>query len=280
MTTQINTSQKLTELQNGIPELAGMLDSVNTDEIKRLFNLFGNIPPQLRNIDKLRSKLRKGKPILFDRNLRVKGKLLNFGQQEKYKDKILEIHKNRIATFKTLEQIQNYLGNSIELAESFRDEISHTFPKSEYALSFRLKEPKSIMQNVEWGNPYTLVDVIGLRIVPKDSSQLPQLITKFEKQFGDRLAFKFNIFSYSIKELVNRISKNSIYYRAFHYHLSIDDFFSEVQIRTRGVDQWANLNHDTMYKSKIKITEKQEKEVMEFGRISNIVDYADILGLV
>lgn len=280
MITQINTSQKLTDLQNGVLELVGMLDSVSPDEVGRLFNLFRNIPSELQDINKLRAKLRKEKPILFDRNLRVKGELLSFKQQESYKDKILEVHKKKISTFKTLEQIQNYLGNSMKLAESFRDEINRAFPKSEYALSFRLKEPGSIMQNVEWGNPYTLVDVIGLRIVPKDSSQLPYLITKFEKQFSNRLAFKFNIFSYSTDELVNRISKNSIYYRAFHYHLSIDDFFSEVQIRTKGVDQWANLNHDTMYKSKIKITEKQEREVMEFGKMANIVDYADILGVV
>lgn len=267
----------MTSLQQTIIELSEKIDSVSAREIERVFNKYSKIPPELQNIVKLRKRLKIKHPILFNRNVQFANNFISSNKQEEIKLRTLKIHSGHISKLSSLKAIENYLEGCLNDAEAIKRELENLFPKEKFNLSFRVKEPESILQNIKWGNSYTLVDVIGLRIVPKQSYFSPLIVKKIEEFLRTKLAFKINIFSYSTNEIVKKISKNSIYYRAIHYHLKTGRFFTEIQVRTPAVDQWANLSHDLLYKTKFEASEETKNCIMEFGRVANIVDYFDIL---
>lgn len=258
--------------------LANQLGFNESANIRDIFEIYSKILIDHKNISFIRDKLKIHHPKLFDRRIiHPNKKTISYFHQEKLKEKILQTHEEKIKSFLSSEHVSKYIQNSDEIVTKIKEEIFLHFPQEHAVINHRVKKPESILQNIQWGNRYTLTDLIGFRIVPKKTKMLPDMIEKFENNWSDRLAFKFNIFSYDLDEIIKRISKNSIYYRAFHYHFPIENYFSEVQIRTRGVDIWANINHDTMYKKKININLDQEKHIMEFGKIANIVDYWEIL---
>lgn len=265
------------DFQKTIIDLSRKLETVDPRVVTSTFEKYSQIPESFRDIDKLRNSLKDKYPVLFSRDMRFRDKIISREHQEDTKQQVLADHAKMISGFKSLEKVGEYLENGLDEANTIKEVIESLFPGDGYEISFRLKEPDSILQNVEWGNAYTLVDVIGLRIVPKNSKLFPSILEKIEEKLGDKLAFKLNIFSYSIEEIVEKISKNSIYYRAIHYHLKGDQFFTEIQVRTPATSQWANLNHDTLYKTKVEVDEKTKEYIMDFGRIANIVDYFDML---
>lgn len=264
-------------LQDTVLNLSQKIDTVDPLVVNSTFEKYSQIPEGFRDIDKLRNFLRDKYPVLFSRDIQFKDKIMNKEKQEDIKQQILTEDAKTISRFKSLDKVNKYLEMGRDEATKVKNDIEDLFAEDDCQISFRFKEPKSIYQNVEWGNAYTLVDVIRLRIVPKVGKFFPSLLKKIEENLGIKLAFKLNIFSYSIEEITKKISKNSIYYRAVHYHFKDEQFFTEIQIRPPATNQWANLSHGTLYKTKIKIDKKTKKYIMDFGRIANIVDYFEML---
>ena len=152
------------------------------------------------------------------------------------------------------------------------------FPISDYKHTFRVKDTRNFSHNAASRDDIkSIADLVGIRVVPNNTKLFLNMLVKFEEKFQKEASFKLNTFAYSEKEIVNKIGKYSVYYRAVHYYFLIDNFYAEVQLRTPDIDQWSTLHHDTIYKPKIPVSDEQKRRIMRFGKISNIVDYFDLI---
>ncbi len=241
--------------------------------VSEILSKFGKIPSNLKDISQLRRVLQETQPDLFERSMLFgDGQELplgemNSGDNEELPDPSV-----------VYDSIKNSLEQSKELIDGIRKRIELISSHNNSKFSFRIKSFKSFSENFSNISPKrSLIDVIGIRIVPTESQTLKEIMLEFEKAFADEVAFKLNTIAFSNQEIVNKIGEDSIYYRALHYYIPVDNFFIEVQIRTPSVDQWSNIHHDTVYKPKIPISESEKRQIMEFGMISNIVDYFDLI---
>lgn len=70
---------------------------------------------------------------------------------------------------------------------------------------------------------------------------------------------------------------NSRFYRAIHCYIPVNNFFTEIQIRTPKIDTWSSLHHKVIYKPDKPAT-KGEIEIMDtLGEIATAIDCYDLL---
>ncbi len=267
-----------TNFQETIINLSETVNSVDNRKIVKILEKYETIPQEYKNLQKLTRDLKRLHPHLFSKDIVLdNNKIISLKQQERNKQKILDSYAKKIHALNSLEKMTKYLEGSQEKTEEIKNKLEKIFPSKNYEHSFRVKEPINILKanNLKKMSPFS--DIIGLRTIPQKSLWLPQTVEKFEKNFGHEIAYKTNSFAYTQRELIKRKGKNSIYYRAIHYHLSANKFFAEIQIRTPAIDQWSKLSRATIYKTRRKFPNQAKKYIMEFGRRANIVDYFEII---
>jgi len=215
-----------TNFQETIINLSETVNSVDNRKIVKILEKYETIPQEYKNLQKLTRDLKRLHPHLFSKDIVLdNNKIISLKQQERNKQKITK-----------------YLEGSQEKTEEIKNKLEKIFPSKNYEHSFRVKEPINILKanNLKKMSPFS--DIIGLRTIPQKSLWLPQTVEKFEKNFGHEIAYKTNSFAYTQRELIKRKGKNSIYYRAIHYHLSANKFFrTQKQGRKRNTFFTVNL---------------------------------------
>lgn len=146
----------------------------------------------------------------------------------------------------------------------------------EYVTS-RVKTAESIIEKLERKN-YELTyanlfekinDIAGIRIVcnfKDDVYKIAEAIESFQdlkilekKDFMKKPKLSGYMSYHMVVEVPVSFAKGTIYVKA------------EIQIRTIGMDFWANLEHKLKYKNS-KITKKQSKELVKYAKIINNID--------
>lgn len=257
-----------------ILSLSGRIAGSNQAAILAILRKYESLPVEARIISSLGHKLRQTRPELFARTL------LN-GQGEELLLQAVDANLTRADfsdtehAFWALESIATYQAEPIQ---ALKDSLEVLFPAAEYAHSFRMKDRESLALNIlKHGLNRSLIDLVGIRIVPKHVSLFPAMIAKFEQMYAQQIAFKLNTFAYDENEMLVKIGKNSLSYRAIHYYLPMSSFYVEIQLRTPAINEWAILHHETVYKPKLFISDRQTAQIMEFGQMSNAVDYAELM---
>lgn len=152
----------------------------------------------------------------------------------------------------------------------------HEYEPIEYVTT-RLKSPESILGKLKRKN-YELTyenmlekvnDIAGIRIVCNFKDDVYNIVEAIENFQDIRILEKKDFMKkpkssgymsyHMIVELPISFSKGVIYVKA------------EIQVRTLGMDFWANLEHKLKYKNS-KITKKQSKELEKYAKVINNID--------
>lgn len=152
----------------------------------------------------------------------------------------------------------------------------HEYEPIEYVTT-RLKSPESILGKLKRKN-YELTyenmlekvnDIAGIRIVCNFKDDVYSIVEAIENFQDIRILEKKDFMKkpkssgymsyHMIVELPISFSKGVIYVKA------------EIQVRTLGMDFWANLEHKLKYKNS-KITKKQSKELEKYAKVINNID--------
>lgn len=268
-----NASEKrVNDFAEDILSLADKIEDIDLNLIFSVLNRYKKIPEEFRDILGLRDELEKKYPALFKR------KLLTGEKQELPLNQINLAFEEQADSFAVFKKIKKSLEVHEDFIKRIKTRIKFFSLDSDCYFSFRIKDFESFSENFsKISLSRSLIDIVGMRLVLKKTKMLLKIISEFEREFSDEITFKLNIIAFNDDEITRKIGQNSIYYRAVHYYLSVAGFFIEVQIRTPFIDQWSNMHHDTVYKPKISVTEKEKKQIMEFGKISNVVDYFELI---
>jgi ppGpp synthetase/RelA/SpoT-type nucleotidyltranferase len=264
------------EFEKSIFDLAHIVKEADTKKIRLIFSGFKEVSFKKETLNSLKKNLKKTNPDIFsDKIICGDGTVINAKEQE---IKWLEFFRGKnLGKGYLLENIKKDLKNEQGAIKKLVERIRIFFPFENYEHSFRIKDFESLLSDkVNRGN-WEPIDIVGLRIVPRKSSMFFDAISRFEKEFGNEIIFKLNTFPYDKEEVEKYIGKNSsVYYRAIHYYFPMGCFLAEVQIRTSAIDEWSKLHHDTVYKPKIPVSPQLKKNIMEFGKMADMVDYFEI----
>lgn len=224
------------------------------------------------DLDALTENLRKKHPALFSRSV---------SQQSTEQNKAniqttLTSHAKLIGNFKNTSEIESYLENAHATKVSIEEELKSFIDKENICISSRVKSPESIKKNIENENPFTLTDVVGFRLIPVSNEHFVNLLSDLETKLS-KLLFKINILSYSKEEAIQNIGENSVHYKSIHYHIVEGNYMCEIQVRGKYTDIWSELCHIGLYKPQVDLTSKQSKALLDFGYITNTVDFFEFL---
>lgn len=162
---------------------------------------------------------------------------------------------------------KDFISKEYDKAEKLRpkhEKLTHDYIKSfkedfpDAEVSGRVKTTDSMLEKLgrksdRYKNVNDLEDVSGVRIVAKDLDDVQKFREKIESD--DR---------YRIVSSDDYINQPKDGYRSLHYTLEDrkTGLRSELQLRTKNQDEWANYIHDRFYKApkdiRVKIQEKAE----------------------
>ena len=266
----VTDRKSMNDFEKWIMGFSTTMKDVDQRSVERLFGAYRKIPKELRNRQKLFQVLEKENPHIFSTTIAAP-KSINLDEQNMNKRKILDEGKGDWQWLRKMIPVSLKNGLIGEITYNTRQ----LFPTKDYKHSSRIKDLKGLRENVEINNDWGRTDLFGLRIVPKRACFFPDMVGKFEKEFGNDIVFKLNFFSNREKK-VTRIRKIPDYYCAINYYFPIRPFFMEVQVRTPGIDLWSCLAHDTIYKNKIKVSPLMKRHIIRFGEMCNIEDFFEI----
>jgi ppGpp synthetase/RelA/SpoT-type nucleotidyltranferase len=107
-------------------------------------------------------------------------------------------------------------------------------------------------------------DAVGGRITVRDVRELPELVRRFEQAFEGRIIEKDNFYT--------NPNKSEKPYRVITYTILQDGVPCEVQLTTLAASVAADLNHNTVYKEIIPVTDQEAAELTERWRGSTAAE--------
>lgn len=249
----------MNELAEYLVSLSQSVPGSDPNLVLEILHTYDQLPEARKDFSELRQALRNARPELFLRSVN------GFTHQE------FVVPATHISSDPNV--FTALLKDKRDDIDKLRQSLEQLFPSSEYTCTWRIKDRTTLEHNIrKYGMQRALIDVVGVRIVPKRSELLPLMIDQFETAYQDSAVTKLNTLAYEDEEIIRVIGPRSVYYRAIHYYLRLEPIFVEIQMRTPAIDEWSILHHVTIYKPKMRLTETEKAYVTEFGRICNIVD--------
>lgn len=180
-------------------------------------------------------------------------------------EKAIFLYKAALKTLKTKIEILN---------EQY--ELFYEYKPIEY-ITTRIKSPESIKNKLKkkgydltYSNMFENInDIAGMRIVCNFKDDVYKIVEEIEN-FEDIKILKK-------KDFMKKPKVSG--YMSYHIVVEIPVNFaketifikSEIQIRTIGMDFWANLEHKLKYKNK-NISKKQSKDLVKYAKLINNID--------
>lgn len=188
------------------------------------------------------------------------------------KDLILETYDERYESYsKASEVIQKTLEH---IAESLDVECS--------VIASRIKSRDSLAKKIDRkGNKYKsiddLTDIVGTRVVTFFLNDVDKIAAKvistfeidWENSIDKRKLYNTDQFGYVSLHYIVRIPKK-IYFD--EKHPEINEFRTEIQVRTNLQHTWASIYHRTGYKSDVEIPKDLARQ---FSRLAGLLELAD-----
>ena len=201
-------------------------------------------------------------------------------KQSKIKAALLDFHQQEL-----LDQYRSMLPIYTEMAEVIPDKLQEFFSKSGIivaSLEHRVKTEDSLagklkLKGGKYRDIFDVTDIVGLRVitfyiddVDKVASVLERLFEiDWENSVDKRKAHDIDSFGYLSLHYICRIPE-SAYKDPKHPELNRIRF--EVQMRTVLQHAWANMNHDTGYKSGVEIPREYRRNLSRLAGILELVD--------
>ena len=184
-----------------------------------------------------------------------------------------------------LQQYRSLLPVYTKMAEVIPERLKGFFEEAGIivaALEHRVKTENSLAGKLElkggkYKDIYDITDILGLRVitfyiddVDKVASVLERLFeVDWENSVDKRKAHDIDSFGYLSLHYICRIPESS-YHEPEHPELNRIRF--EVQMRTVLQHAWANMNHDTGYKSGVEIPKEYLRNL---SRLAGMLELAD-----
>lgn len=241
---------------------------INPGLILECVNKFNDIP--YSQSEELAGALKTKAPQLFASNL---SKSDDAKEQE-----LIKKHSKLISSLNTEADVQAYLADATADLHELQTGVLAKLDQDKVCVSARVKSPKSILSNIKQGNSYTLTDVIGVRVIPKNNKDMRRLTEQLEEALQSAAGFKLNILAYTRQQATERISPSSVHYKAIHYYTPTSHYNSEIQLRGIYTDIWAELNHKLVYKPVTDVDQTILELIPVFGEMCNVVDFAEFAG--
>ncbi|MBR4212836.1 MAG: hypothetical protein IKR82_02615 [Bacteroidales bacterium] len=184
-----------------------------------------------------------------------------------------------------LEQYRTFLPVFAKMEEVIPTKLKEFFVESGIivaALEHRLKTESSLagklqLKGEKYPDIFGLTDIVGLRVitfyiddVDKVASVLERLFEiDWENSVDKRKAHEIDSFGYLSLHYICRIPESS-YHDPDHPEINRIRF--EVQMRTVLQHAWANMNHDTGYKSGVEIPQVYRRNLSRLAGMLELVD--------
>lgn len=173
-----------------------------------------------------------------------------------------------------LEEYRSAKPSCEEAAVKAKEQISSVLKSTGLvvaALESRVKTESSLAGKLELkGNKYKsladITDIVGLRVITFYIDDVDRVASAVERLF--KVDWENSVDKRKLHEI------DSFGYMSLHYICSMDGFpyRFEIQIRTLLQHAWANMNHDTGYKSGVEIPLEYRRNM---SRLSGMLELAD-----
>lgn len=174
---------------------------------------------------------------------------------------ILEEYKNNLPRFKEIEQevkakLNNTLAGSGLLVAAIESRI-----KSYDSLAGKLE-----IKGHKYKSLADLTDILGLRIITFYLDDVDKVASAVERLFN--IDWENSVDKRKIHEI------DSFGYLSLHYICSVPEFpyRFEIQMRTLLQHAWANMDHDTGYKSGVEIPKRYLRNMSRLAGLLELVD--------
>lgn len=174
---------------------------------------------------------------------------------------ILQEYKDNLPLFREVsEQIYNNLKKTLSDAGLILAAIEYRV-KTEDSLAGKLE-----MKGSKYASLKDITDIIGLRVITFYTDDVDKVASAVERMFTIDWANSID------KRKAHEI--DSFGYLSLHYICSMPDFpyRFEIQMRTILQHAWANMNHDTGYKSGVEVPRRYFRNMSRLAGMLELID--------
>ena len=185
------------------------------------------------------------------------------------KERHMDAHSEAI-----LQEYRDNLPRFEETADRVRRTLEDTFKEAGLivaAIESRVKSEDSLAGKLElkggkYGSLRDITDIVGLRVITFYIDDVDKVASAVERLF--EVDWENSVDKRKIHEI------DSFGYLSLHYICSVKDFEYRFEIQMRTVLQhaWANMNHDTGYKSGVEIPFRYKRSMSRMAGMLELID--------
>ena len=184
-----------------------------------------------------------------------------------------------------LEQYRSLLPVYEKMAENIPEKLKGFFSEAGFiaaAVEHRVKTEASLMGKLElkgskYNDIYDVTDIIGIRVITFYIDDVDKVASVLERLFeidwvnsvDKRKAHETDSFGYLSLHYICRVPESSY---SDPEHPEVNKIRFEVQMRTVLQHAWANMNHDTGYKSGVEVPRRYLRNLSRLAGMLELVD--------
>lgn len=156
--------------------------------------------------------------------------------------------------------------------------LRNMFPDESHVVEHRVCSKEQFSGKYSRAGTRALFDIVGFQIIPKDVTNIEQVLRALLQVNVWDLLFVFNTTNFLPEDFPAFIGPTSSpFYRAVHLYVAQDGICTEIQIRLPSTHAWSSLHHATIYKPRVNVDEATKEWIEQLGASANYLDYRSML---